>query len=121
MTRASNAVARHRKRKRLMKLAKGFVGDRKNHLRLTKDAVMSALAFSTKHRKLRKRDFRRLWIIRIGVAAKINGLSYSKMVDGLTKSGCSLNRKMLSEMAIRDPESFAAIASEAKKALAKSA
>ncbi|NGX38287.1 MAG: 50S ribosomal protein L20 [Chlamydiae bacterium] len=118
MTRASNAVARHRKRKRLMKLAKGFVGDRKNHLRLTKDAVMSALAFNTCHRKLRKRDFRKLWIIRIGVAAKINGLSYSKLIYGMNRSGCCLNRKMLSEMAIRDPESFAVVASEAKKALA---
>lgn len=118
MTRASNAVARHRKRKRLFKLAKGFVGDRKNHIRLTKDAVMSALAFSTKHRKLRKRDFRSLWIIRIGVAAKINGLSYSKMIHGLQKAGCGLNRKVLSEMAIHDPESFAVVADEAKKALA---
>lgn len=118
MTRASNSVARHRKRKRLMKLAKGFVGDRKNHLRLTKDAVMSALAFSTRHRKLRKRDFRRIWITRIGVGAKINGLSYSKMINGLQKSGCNLNRKMLSEMAIHDPESFALVASEAKNALA---
>lgn len=118
MTRATSSVARNRKRKRLFKLAKGFVGDRKNHLRLTKDAVMSALAFSTRHRKLRKRDFRRLWTARISVGAKINGLSYSKMIHGLTKSGCSLNRKMLSEMAIRDPESFAAIAEEAKRALA---
>jgi len=118
MSRTTSAVARHRKRKRLLKLAKGFVGDRKNHIRLTKDAVMSALAFSTRHRKLRKRDFRRLWITRIGVAAKINGLSYGKIIHGLAKSGCSLNRKMLSEMAIRDPESFAVVASEAKKALA---
>ena len=118
MTRTTNVVARHRRRKRLMKLAKGFVGDRKNHIRLTKDAVMSALAFSTRHRKLRKRDFRKLWITRIGVSAKINGLSYSKLIYGLSKSGCSLNRKMLSEMAIRDPESFSAIADEAKKALA---
>jgi len=118
MTRTTNAVARHRRRKRLMKLAKGFVGDRKNHIRLTKNAVMSALAFSTSHRKLRKREFRRLWITRIGIAAKINGLSYSKMIYGLTKSGCTINRKMLSEMAIRDPESFAAVADEAKKALA---
>lgn len=116
--RIKNAVARHKKRKRLMKLAKGFVGDRKNHIRLTKNAVMSALAFSTRHRKLRKRDFRRLWITRIGIAAKINGLSYSKMIHGMNKANCAINRKMLSEMAIRDPESFALIAEEAKKALA---
>lgn len=118
MTRATCSVARHRRRKRLMKLAKGFVGDRKNHVRLTKDAVMSALAFSTTHRKDRKRDFRRLWIIRIGVAAKINGISYSRIIHGLAESGCNINRKMLSEMAIRDPDSFAAVASQAKKALA---
>jgi len=118
MSRTTSAVARHRRRKRLMKLAKGFVGDRKNHIRLTKDAVMSSLAFSTRHRKLRKREFRRLWITRIGVGAKIHGISYSKMIQGLQKSGCKLNRKMLSEMAIHDPEDFALVASEAKKALA---
>ncbi len=118
MVRVTNAVAAHRKRKRLLKLAKGFVGDRKNHLRLSSDAVMSAMAFNYKHRKLKKRDFRKLWIIRIGVAAKINGISYSKFINGLQKAGCALNRKMLSEMAIRDPSSFAAIAGAAKQALA---
>ena len=118
MTRITNSVARHRKRKRLMKLAKGFVGDRKNHLRLTKDAVMSALAYNTIHRKLRKREFRKLWIIRIAIAAKINGISYSKMIHGLSKCDCMLNRKMLSEMAIRDPKSFSEVAETAKKALA---
>ena len=118
MVRVTNAVAANRKRKRLLKKAKGFVGDRKNHIRLSADAVMSAMAFNYKHRKLKKRDFRKLWVIRIGVAAKINGLSYSKFINGLQKSGCSLNRKMLSDMAIRDPNSFAAIAGTAKQALA---
>lgn len=118
MVRVTNAVAVNRSRKRLFKRAKGFVGDRKNHLRLTKDAVMSALAFNYRHRKQKKRDFRRLWIIRIGVAAKINGLSYSKLIDGLSKAGCLLNRKMLSDMAIRDPGSFATVAGTAKQALA---
>src|SRR5437762_11024539 len=98
MVRVTNAVANNRARKRLLKRAKGFVGDRKNHLRLSADAVMSALAFNYKHRKQRKRDFRKLWIIRIGVGAKINGLSYSKMMSGLKKAGCDLNRKILSEM-----------------------
>jgi large subunit ribosomal protein L20 len=118
MVRVTNAVAAHRKRKRLLKKAKGFVGDRKNHLRLSKDAVMSAMAFNYRHRKLKKRDFRKLWIIRLGVAAKINGISYSKFISGLKKAGCALNRKMLAEMAIRDPESFAAVAGAAKQALA---
>jgi large subunit ribosomal protein L20 len=118
MVRVTNAVAANRKRKRLLKLAKGFVGDRKNHLRLSSDAVMSALAFNYKHRKQKKRDFRRLWIVRIGVAAKINGVSYSKLISGLAKAGCALNRKMLSDIAIRDPHSFAAIVTQAKQALA---
>lgn len=118
MVRITNSVAALRKRNRLMKKAKGFVGDRKNHLRLTKDAVMSALSFNYRHRKLRKRDFRNLWTIRIGIAAKINGIPYNKLIHGLKKAGCSLNRKMLSDMAIRDPNGFAAIAGEAKKAIA---
>ncbi len=118
MVRVTNAVAANRKRKRLLKKAKGFVGDRKNHIRLTSDAVMSAMAFNYKHRKQKKRDFKSLWIVRIGVGAKINGLSYSKLISGLKKAGCELNRKMLSDMALRDPSSFAAVAGTAKKALA---
>ncbi len=118
MVRVTNAVAAHRRRKRLMKQAKGFVGDRKNHLRLTTCAVMSAMAFNYEHRKLKKRDFRRLWTIRVGVAAKINGLSYSKFINGLKKAGCLLNRKVLSDMAIRDPQGFAFVAGAAKQALA---
>jgi large subunit ribosomal protein L20 len=118
MVRVTNAVAGHRRKKRLMKRAKGFVGDRKNHLRLTTCAVMSAMAFNYKHRKIKKRDFRRLWTVRLGVAAKINGLSYSKFINGLKRAGCLLNRKVLSDMAIRDPEAFAFVASTAKKALA---
>jgi large subunit ribosomal protein L20 len=118
MVRVTNAVAANRKRKRLLKQAKGFVGDRKNHIRLSADAVMSAMAFNYKHRKQKKRDFKSLWIIRIGVGAKINGLSYSKLIFGLKKAGCELNRKMLSDMALRDPNSFAAVAGTAKKALA---
>lgn len=118
MVRVTNAVAAHRRRKRLLKRAKGFVGDRKNHLRLSADAVMSALAFNYRHRKIKKRDFRKLWIVRIGVGAKINGLSYSRLINGLKKAGCGLNRKMLSDMALRDPSSFAAVAGTAKKALA---
>ncbi|MCI0382441.1 MAG: 50S ribosomal protein L20 [Chlamydiae bacterium] len=118
MVRIKNATAALRRRKRLMKLAKGFYGDRKNHVRLTKDAVMSALAFNYKHRKQKKRDFRSLWIMRIGVAAKINGISYSKLVSGLEKANCLINRKMLSEMAMQDPDSFTALVNVAKKSLA---
>ncbi len=117
MVRITNSVAARRRTKKLLKRCKGFYGDRKNHLKLSKDALMSALAFNYKHRKLRKRDFRSLWITRIGVAAKMNGLSYSRLIDGLKRVGCELNRKVLSELAIRDPGAFATIAGAAKKGL----
>lgn len=118
MVRATYSVARHRRKKRLFKLAKGFWGDRKNHLRLTTDAITTKLSNNYKHRKQKKRNFRGLWITRLGVAAKINGMSYSKLICGLKKAGCELNRKVLSEMAISDPASFAAVVTEAKKAMA---
>ncbi len=118
MVRARNTVASRKRRKRLLKQAKGFSGDRKNHVRLSSDAVMKAMAFSTMHRKKKKGDFRRLWITRIGVAAKAQGISYSRLINGLTKAGCQVNRKMLSDIAIRDPQSFAVFADTAKQALA---
>ncbi len=117
MVRITNAVASHRRKKRVLKRAKGFVGDRKNHLRLTQEAVMRALAYNYRHRKLRKRDFRSLWIQRISAAAKIHGISYSKFIFGLKKARCELDRKVLADMAIRDPSSFAAVISRAKEAL----
>jgi large subunit ribosomal protein L20 len=118
MVRATNAVASRRRKKRLFKRAKGFVGDRKNHLRLTTEAVMRALAYNYRHRKLRKREFRSLWITRIGAASKIHGISYSKFINGLLKARCEIDRKMLADMAIRDPQGFAAVAARAKEALA---
>lgn len=118
MVRVTNAVASHRRKKRLYKLAKGFVGDRKNHLRLTSGAVMRALAYNYEHRKQKKRDFRSLWIMRLNAAARINGISYSKFIYGLKKARCELNRKVLAELAISDPAGFAAIVGAAKEALA---
>jgi len=117
MVRVRSRVASRKRRKRLLKRAKGFVGDRKNHVRLTQDAVMKAMAFNTEHRKKKKGDFRRLWIIRIGVAAKSQGISYSRLINGLTKAGVRVDRKMLADIAIRDPKSFAAVADAAKTAL----
>lgn len=117
MVRATNAVATRKKRKRLLKCAKGFYGDRKNHLRLSTDAVMKALAYNYEHRKQRKRDFKKIWIIRIGIAAKISGMSYSKLIHGLKKAGCEINRKMLADMAVRDPAAFNAVVGTAKQAL----
>ncbi len=116
--RVTNSVAARKRTKRLLKCCKGFYGDRKNHLKLSKDALMSALAFNYKHRKLRKRDFRSLWITRIGVAAKINGMSYSKLIYGLKRTGCEVNRKLLAELAIRDPSAFTALVGTAKQSLA---
>lgn len=114
MVRATNAVASHKRTKRLMKRAKGFWGDRKNHLRQTSDAVAKALSDNYKHRKQRKREFRSIWIVRLSAAAKINGLSYSALINGLKKIGSQLDRKMLSEMAIHDPQGFAAVVNQVK-------
>lgn len=118
MVRVTNAVASHRRKKRLYKLAKGFVGDRKNHLRLTSGAVMRALAYNYAHRKQKKRDFRSLWVMRLNAAARINGISYSKFIYGLKKARCELNRKVLADMAINDPAGFAAVVGCVKQALA---
>lgn len=118
MTRATSAVSTRRRKKRLFKRAKGFVGDRKNHIRLTKGAVLRAMKFSYIHRKHKKRDFRRLWIERISAAAKMNGISYSKLINGLKKANCELDRKMLADLAFHEPVHFASVASFAKEALA---
>lgn len=117
MVRVTNAVASRRRKQRLFKQAKGFWGDRKNHLRLTSDAVMRAMAFNYRHRKQKKHDFRSLWIMRLGVAAKIHGISYSKFIHGLKKARCELDRKVLADMAVRDPSGFAAVVNHAKAAL----
>ena len=117
MVRATNAKASLRRKKRMLKRAKGFWGDRKNHRRLTKEAVMRAMATSYRHRKIKKREFRSLWITRLSVATKLHGVSYSSFIHGLNKTGSCLNRKMLSEMAIRDPKGFAVVVDTVKKAL----
>ena len=118
MVRATNAAYSNRKRKRLLKQSKGFVGDRKNHRRLTSNSVLQAMAFNYRGRKQCKRDFRSLWISRLSVGATLHGLSYSKLIHGLKKAGSLLDRKVLSELAIHDPEGFAAVATAAKQALA---
>lgn len=117
MVRVTNAVASRQRTKKVLKRCKGFYGDRKNHLKQSRNALMSAMAFNYSHRKLRKRDFRSLWTVRIGVAAKVNGMSYSKFIHGLQRAGCAINRKLLSDLAIRDPEAFSAIVGTAKQAL----
>jgi large subunit ribosomal protein L20 len=117
MVRVTNSVASHRRKKRIFKRAKGFWGDRKNHLRQSMDCVMRAMASNYIHRKQRKSEFRGLWISRLGVASKACGISYSKLISGLAKAGSKLNRKMLSEMAISDPAGFVVVCETAKSAL----
>jgi len=118
MVRVTNAVASHRRKKRMLRRAKGFVGDRKNHQRMTQEAVMRAMAYNYRHRKERKREFRSLWIVRISAAAKIHGISYSKLIFGLQQAGCQLDRKILADLAVTDPTAFAAVVESAKQALA---
>lgn len=118
MVRITNSVAARKRTKRLLKRCKGFYGDRKNHVKLSKDALMSALAFNYKHRKLRKREFKSLWVTRIGAASKANGISYSKLIHGLKLMECEINRKWLSEIAINDAPAFAQVVEKAKARLA---
>ncbi|MGI5990232.1 MAG: 50S ribosomal protein L20 [Lachnospiraceae bacterium] len=110
-----NAKKRHN---RVLKLAKGYKGSRSKHYRVAKQSVMRALNSSFAGRKQRKRDFRSLWIARINAAARINGLSYSKFMYGLKASNIDLNRKVLADMAVNDPEGFAKLAETAKAKLA---
>ena len=118
MPRVTNAPASRRRRKRRLQLAKGFYGGRSKRFRMATEAVDRAMALSTKHRKLRKRDFRQLWIVRLGAACAAHGLTYSRLIEGLKKARVELNRKMLSEIAIHDPAGFATIAQLAKTQLA---
>jgi large subunit ribosomal protein L20 len=118
MVRVTNAVASNRRRKRIFRRAKGFWGDRKNHLRLSKEAVLRALAFNYIHRKQKKRTFRSLWITRIAAAAKMHGMSYSKLIFGLKKANCELDRKILADLAVKDMSAFSAVVDRAKAGLA---
>ncbi len=118
MARVKGGMNAKKKHKRVLKLAKGYKGARSRQYRVAKQSVMRALASSYAGRKERKRQMRRLWIVRINAAARLNGLSYSRLMHGLKLAGIDLNRKMLAEMAVNDAEGFAAVADEAKKQLA---
>lgn len=116
MVRVSNAVARKRRRKKVLKRAKGYRGLRGKSYRRARETLLRAMAYAYRDRRTRKRDFRRLWIIRIGAAARLNGLSYNRFIDGLTKADVQLNRKMLADIAVRDSDAFAALVELAKEA-----
>ena len=117
MARIKGGLNAKKKHNRVLKLAKGYRGARSKQYRVAKQSVMRALTSSYAGRKQRKRQFRQLWIARINAAARMNGLSYSKLMDGLKKSGIEINRKMLSEMAIHDAAGFATLCETAKKAV----
>ena len=118
MARIKGGLNAKKKHNRVLKLAKGYRGARSKQYRVAKQSVMRALTSSFAGRKQRKREFRRLWIARINAAARLNGLSYSKFMYGLMLAEVDINRKMLSEMAISDPEGFASLVEVAKSKLA---
>ena len=114
--RVKKGVKARRRRNRILKLAKGYRGRRKNCYKRANQAVERALDFATRDRAQRKRDFRSLWIVRINAAARGSGLSYSRLISGLKMGGVMLDRKVLSDIAIADPAGFAAVANIAKAA-----
>lgn len=117
MARVKGAMMSRKRRKSVLKAAKGYWGSKSKHFRMAKQAVMKSGNYAFTGRKAKKRDFRRLWIARISAQAKVCGMNYSTMMHGLKKAGIDLNRKMLSEIAISDKEAFAALAEKAKASL----
>ena len=117
MARVKGALATRKRRNKTLKLAKGYWGAKSKHFKMAKQAVMKSGQYAYIGRKQRKRDFRRLWITRISAACKLNDMNYSTFMNGLKKAGISLNRKMLSEIAINDAAGFTALTEKAKAAL----
>jgi len=119
MSRVTRSVARNARKKKLMDLAKGFRGRNRTNYRNAERRVTKALQYAYRDRRNRKRDFRRLWILRINAAARLNGLTYGRFINGLSVAGVEIDRKVLAELAVRDPEAFKALADEAQSALAE--
>ncbi|MCT8989186.1 50S ribosomal protein L20 [Chelativorans sp. SCAU2101] len=117
MARVKRGVTAHAKHKKVLKAAKGFYGRRKNTIRIAKQAVERSLQYAYRDRRNKKRNFRALWIQRINAAAREHGLTYGRLIDGLNKAGIEIDRKVLADMAVREPQAFAAIVAKAKKAL----
>ena len=116
MARVKGALNTRKHHKKVLKLAKGYRGAKSKLYRIANQAVMKSLSYAYVGRKLKKRDFRRLWITRISAACKMNGINYSRFMNGLKKADITLNRKMLSEIAISDPAAFTALVEQAKAA-----
>jgi len=119
MARVKKGLGAHKRHKKILKLAKGFYGQKSKVFRAANPAVLRSLASAYVGRKQKKRDYRRLWIARINAGARQNGISYSRLMNGLKISGIEINRKMLSEMAISDSASFAELCAKAQAAVAK--
>ena len=117
MARIKGAIMTRKRRKKVLKLAKGYFGAKSKLFKTAKEAVMKSGNYAYIGRRLKKRDFRKLWITRISAAAKMNGMNYSTFMNGLKKAGVELNRKMLSEIAIHDEAGFTALCDKAKAAL----
>lgn len=117
MARVKGALSTRKRRKKILKAAKGYWGSKSKHFKMAKQAVLKSGNYAFIGRKQKKRDFRALWITRISAACKMNGINYSRFMYGLKKSGIVLNRKMLSELAVSDPAAFSALAETAKNTL----
>ncbi|UPT77476.1 50S ribosomal protein L20 [Sulfurovum sp. XGS-02] len=117
--RVKTGVVRHRRHKRLLKQARGFYSGRRKHFRKAKEQLERSLVYAYRDRRQKKRDFRRLWIVRINAAARLNGLNYSTFMHGLKLANIELDRKILADMAMNAPESFAKVAEASKAAIAK--
>ena len=117
MARVKGAMMARKRRNKVLKMAKGYWGAKSKHFKMAKQAVMKSGNYAFAGRKMKKRDFRSLWITRISAQAKVNGMNYSTFMHGLKLAGIDLNRKMLAEIAVYDKEAFAAIAEKAKAAL----
>ena len=118
MPRAKRGFKARRRRKKILKLAKGFVGGRRRLYRQARETLERGLVYAYRDRRVKKRTFRRLWNIRINAAARLNGLSYSRLIHGLTRAEVTLDRKILAALAVHDPDAFAAVAEVAKERLA---
>ncbi len=112
--RVKKGVKARRRRNSILKLAKGFRGRRKNCFKRANQAVERALDYATRDRRQKRRDFRKLWIVRINAAARLNGLSYSRLIDGMAKKGVAIDRKIMADLAVFDPAGFSAVVAAAK-------
>ncbi len=117
MARVKGAMMTRKRRNKVLKAAKGYWGAKSKHFKVAKEQVMKSGNYAFAGRKMKKRDFRSLWITRISAEAKVNGMNYSTMMHGLKKAGIDLNRKMLADLAVSDKEAFAALVAQAKAAL----